>query len=232
MKIEIWSDFACPFCYIGKKRFEVALNQFEHKEDVQVVYKAYQLNPNASEKMNGSAYDVFSKSHHMSVEEVKKRFKLVSENAKTVGLTLNYDIIQMTNTLHAHRLQKWAHGLGYGEIMAETLFKAYFSLGINIADHNALAELSESIGLDKAEAIRVLSSDAYLNEVKQDQIEAKQLGVQGVPFFVINRKYGVSGAQDSTYFLQALKQIWAENQPYHGLKQDTSPYCEDDYCVR
>ena len=232
MNIEIWSDFACPFCYIGKKRFEAALNQFEHKEAVKVTYKAYQLNANAPIVMNGSAYEVFSKSHHMSIEEVKKRFKLISENAKTVGLTFSYDIIQMTNTLDAHRLQKWAYSLCYGEIMAETLFKAYFSLGINIADHQALAELSESIGLDKAEAIRVLSSDAFLYEVKQDQIEAKQLGVQGVPFFVINRKYGVSGAQDSTYFLQALKKIWAENQPYHGLKQDTSPYCEDDYCVR
>ncbi len=231
MLIEIWSDFACPFCYIGKKRFESALQQFKYKDNVEVIYKSYQLNPNAPKTMMGSAYELFSKTHHLPVEQVKQRFKLISESAKTVGLTFDYDHIQMTNTRDAHRLYQYAQTMGKGAIMAEALMQAYFTEGRNLSDKQTLLALSNGLGLDLKTVEHVLDENQFEDIVKQDFQEAKQIGVQGVPFFVINREYGVSGAQDSAYFLQVLNQIYTEeqNQPMHTRQNQV---CEGDYCER
>lgn len=231
MKIEIWSDFACPFCYIGKKRFEAALNQFKHKNQVEVMYKAYQLNPNAPTSMNASAYEVFSKSHAMTIEQAKARFALISEHAKTVGLNFNYDIIQMTNTYQAHRLLKWAIDHGKADLMVERLFGAYFTEGKNLSDINVLTNLSAEVGLNPDVALDMLNQEHYKEVVKQDQAEARAIGVQGVPFFVINRTYGVSGAQDSTYFLKALDQIYQEEQ-IQVMSTQNNAMCDDDHCIR
>lgn len=149
-----------------------------------------------------------------------------------MGLTFNYDIMQMTNTLDAHRLQKWASELGLGDTLAERFMRAYFTEGKNLSDHAVLVDLARSVGLNAKEASNIVSTGAYLDKVLFDQTEAKQLGVQGVPFFVINRTYGVSGAQDTDYFLQALNQIWAENKPTQTSKESSTEYCEGDYCVR
>lgn len=231
MKIEIWSDFACPFCYIGKVRFEEALTQFEHKDQVEVIYKAYQLNPEAPKVMTGTAYESFAKGHGTTVEQAKARFKMFTDNAKTVGLDYRYDIIQMTNTLDAHRLAKWANTFGKEEQLTSRLMKAYFTEGKNIADYETLVSLAEEIGLSKTEAITVLNSQSYQEQVNNEQLEARQIGVQGVPFFVLNRKYGVSGAQQTAYFKQALEQIWAEENPLKTLNnQDESLSCDHDEC--
>ncbi len=231
MKIEIWSDFACPFCYIGKKRFEAALNQFKHKDQVEVIYKAYQLNPNAPKYMSGSAYETFSKSHHMTIEQAKQRFEMISEHAKTVGLNFNYDRIQMTNTLDAHQLLKWANDHGKANLMMERLMAAYFTEGKNISDLNVLLEISADLGLDRKSAFQMLSDGHYKEAVERDQIEAREIGVQGVPFFVINRTYGVSGAQESTYFVKALEQIYHEEQ-IQVMTTQNNAMCDDDHCIR
>ncbi|MCR3905999.1 MAG: DsbA family oxidoreductase [Tenericutes bacterium] len=231
MKIEIWSDFACPFCYIGKKRFEQALSDFKHKDQVEVIYKAYQLNPDAPKEMMKSAYESFAEGHGTTVEQAKQRFEMFTKNAKTVGLTYNYDIIQMTNTLDAHRLAKWANQFELEDILTNRLMKAYFTDGQNIADHQTLAKLSKEVGLDEKEALKILSANQYHDQVMAEQQESRQLGVQGVPFFVLNRKYGISGAQQKEYFMQALNQIWQEENPLKVLNEaDQNASCDHDEC--
>ncbi len=231
MKIEIWSDFACPFCYIGKTRFEEALNKFEHKNEVEVIYKAYQLNPYAPKEMEGSAYEAFAKGHNMTPAQAKERFKMFEQNAKSVGLTYNYDIIQMTNTFDAHRLAKYANTKGLEEKLTTRLMKAYFTDGLNLSDIDTLTKLAKEVGLDEKKSKELLLTDQYKDEVNAQIDEARKVGVQGVPFFVINRKYGVSGAQQTDYFYQALNQIWQEDHPLKTLdEQNEDASCNDEGC--
>lgn len=232
MKIEIWSDFGCPFCYIGKTRFEKALAAFPHKDEVEVTYKAYQLNPVAPQEMTLSPAKAFAKGHNMTEKEAKERFKMFVKSAKSEGLTYNYDIIQMTNTFDAHRLAKWANEQGKEEALTAIFMKAYFTDGLNIADHNVLVDLVTSIGLDGKVAKAVLESDQYKTVVESQITEARQVGVRGVPFFVLNRKYGVSGAQPVEYFSQVLNQLWEETNPIETLESETKGgTCTDDHCT-
>lgn len=226
MKIDIWSDFACPFCYIGKTRFDQALSLFEHKDQVDVNYKAYQLNPNAPKTAIKPPYETFAASHGMTLEDAKQRFKMFAENAKTVGLDYRYDIIQMTNTFDAHRVAKYANNKGLEEKLTTRLMKAYFTDGLNLADADTLIKLAAEVGLDEKEVSDLLDSDNYADDVNNQISEGRTLGVQGVPFFVINRKYGVSGAQQTDYFLQALRQIWTEENPLQSMGE--GEVCHDD----
>ncbi len=231
IKIELWSDFACPFCYIGKTRFENALNKFEHKDQVQVIYKAYQLNPNAPKEMQGDAATAFASSHNMTKEQAKDRFDMFTKNAKTVGLEYNYDIIQMTNTFDAHRIAKYAYTVGKEAEVTARFMKAYFSEGLNLADPVTLLQLALEVGLDEKEVRAVLESDQYANNVKAQITEARLVGVQGVPFFVLDRKYGVSGAQEEEYFLQVLEYMWNEQQEINNLDGDSTTHvCTDETC--
>lgn len=226
MKIEIWSDFACPFCYIGKTRFEQALNQFENKDKVEVEYKAYQLNPYAPKEMTKPAHVAFAEGHGMTPDQAKQRFTMFAQNAKSAGLTYNYDIIQMTNTFDAHRLAKYANEKGLEDALTARLMKAYFTDGLNLSDIDTLVKLAVEVGLDEKESKEVLTSGKYADAVKGQIEEGRQIGVQGVPFFVINRKYGVSGAQQTEYFLQALRQIWAEENPLKTMGEGEA--CHDE----
>ncbi len=228
MKIEVWSDFACPFCYIGKTRFENALNKFPHKDQVEVVYNAYLLNPAAPKTMTLSPAEAFAKGHNMDVETAKQRFVMFQENAKTVGLEYNYDIIQMTNTLDAHRIAKWSRIYNKEEAVTARFMKAYFTDGLNLADHATLVTLCKELGLPEKEALEVLESSKYEKEVRDEINEGRQIGVRGVPFFVLNRKYGISGAQQEDYFYNALETLWKESQPLE-MKAE-GPTCNDDTC--
>jgi predicted DsbA family dithiol-disulfide isomerase len=233
MKVEIWSDFACPFCYIGKKRFENALENFAHKEEVEVVYKAYQLNPNAPKKMVGTAYESFAKGHGTTPEQAKQKFAMFTENAKTVGLQYNYDIIQMTNTFDAHRVAKYADTLGLEDEITARFMKAYFTEGQNLSDFDTLIRISKEVGLDEEKVKNVLNNNEYSKLVKQQMMEGRQVGVRGVPFFVLNRKYGVSGAQQQEYFEQVLEQLWEEekkDQLSSIGSADQGAICDDETC--
>lgn len=231
MKIEIWSDFACPFCYIGKKRFEQALSEFKHKDKVQVIYKAYQLNPDAPKKMVGNAYESFAKGHGTTVEQAKQRFEQFTQNAKVVGLTYRYDKIQMTNTFDAHRVAKWSNQFGKEDELTNRLMKAYFTDGLNIADHQTLSNLAIEVGLNGEQVLSFLSTNQYKDQVLAEIQESRTLGVQGVPFFVLNRKYGISGAQQKEYFTNAFNQIWSEENPLNVLNDsDQDASCEHEEC--
>ena len=156
---------------------------------------------------------------------------MFTENAKTAGLVYNYDQIQMTNTFDAHRIAKWANQFGKEDALTNRLMKAYFTDGLNLANHETLAELVSELGMNKKDALAVLSSTQYKDQVLAEIQESRTIGVQGVPFFVLNRKYGVSGAQQKEYFLNALNQIWAEENPLKTLQDsDHDAACEHEEC--
>lgn len=232
MKIEVWSDFGCPFCYIGKTRFEKALSAFPHKDQVEVVYKAYQLNPVAPLEMTTTPVKAFAKGHNMSEKQAKERFAMFIESAKSEGLNYNYDIIQMTNTYDAHRLAKWANELDKEDELTAIFMKAYFTDGLNLANHDTLVDLVAKVGLDQNKAREILKNKDYKDVVDAQISEGRQVGVRGVPFFVLNRKYGVSGAQPTEYFSQVLEKLWEEEQPIETLEPETQGgTCTDDQCT-
>ncbi len=231
MKIELWSDFGCPFCYIGKTRFENALNKFEHKDVVEVVYKAYQLNPNAPKVMTQGVAESFAKGHRVSVEAAKKKFDMFVNAAKAVGLKYDYVNIKLTNTFDSHRLAKWANQFGLEHALTNRLMKAYFTDGLNLANHETLLSLAKEVGLNSKDAKDILSSNLYKDQVDNEIYEGRQVGVQGVPFFVLNRKYAISGAQQEEYFLSALNQLWTETNPIEAFEgADNGHVCNDEGC--
>jgi predicted DsbA family dithiol-disulfide isomerase len=212
MKIEIWSDIACPFCYIGKKKFETALEQFEGKDEVEVIYRSFELDPNAAVNQTQDAHDMLATKYGMTREKAQEMNRNVEQQAHAVGLPFDADGMKMTNTHNAHRLAHLANKHGKMGEMTERLYQAYFAESLHVGEASTLTKLAAEIGLDEAEVEGVLASDSYSQEVRSDEQEAAQLGIRGVPYFVIDRKYGISGAQPSETFLQALQKAQEENR--------------------
>jgi len=210
MKIEIWSDVMCPFCYIGKRNFETALAQFPDKEHIEVVWKSFQLDPTMPEVANETQEEYLVKRKGMSVEQVKGMLENVTQSAKQVGLDYHLDKSVVVNSQKAHRLIQFAKTKGLGDEVEERLFKAFFTEGKSIADIETLTQLGKEIGLDETELQTAFTDDKYAYLVKQDIQEARQIGVRGVPFFVIDRKYAISGAQPAEAFLQNLEKAFPE----------------------
>ena len=215
MEVEIWSDVMCPFCYIGKRKFEQALGQFAHKDDVNVVWKSFQLNPAMKTEPGKNINQYLAEVKGWSVEQASQMNDRVTAMAREVGLEYHFDRAVVANSWDAHRLVQLAKKNGRGDAAEERLFRAYFTEGRNTADHATLVELGTDIGLDAADVRRVLTSNDYAQEVSQDIYEAQQVGARGVPFFVLNRRYAVSGAQAPETFLGALDTAWAEWQQQH-----------------
>ncbi|GAA4467332.1 DsbA family oxidoreductase [Nibrella saemangeumensis] len=210
MKVEIWSDIVCPFCYIGKRKFEQALQQFGDKEDIDIVWRSFQLMPDIQPKPGQNTYAMLAETKGISQQQAKQMSDHVTTVAAEVGLTYHLDKAVVANTLNAHRLTHLAAKHGLQDKAEERLFTAYFTEAKDINDHEVLAQLGTEIGLDADEVRQMLQSDAYAEEVKHDQYQARQVGVRGVPFFVFNDRYAVSGAQPSDVFLGALQQSWSE----------------------
>lgn len=207
MKVEIWSDVMCPFCYIGKRHFESALEQFEDKKDIQIEWKSFLLDPDVPENVgNKNVYEYLAERKGLSVEQSKQMHERVVEMAKNAGLDYNFDIAVVANSFKAHRLIQLAKTKGLGDEAEELLFKSYFTEGKNIADEETLISLAEQIGLTKADLNEALLNQDFQFLVNKDVEEARAIGVSGVPFFVFDRKYAVSGAQPAESFLGALKQ--------------------------
>lgn len=231
MKVEIWSDYQCPFCYIGKRRFEEALKQFENKAQVEVSFRSFELNPEAERDINMSQNEMLAKKYGMSHADVEANNQNLTQQAKELGLEYHLDKVVLTNSFDAHRLMHFAESKGKENEMNELLFKAYFTEGKHIGDHAILVNLAEEAGLDKSEAEAMLAGTAFTAEVRGDEQEGSQLGITGVPFFVINRKYGISGAQPTEAFLDTLKKIWAEENPLQMVNDPaTSDACTDGSC--
>jgi len=211
MKIEVWSDYLCPFCYIGKRKFENALVQFPHRDSVEVVFRSFELGPDAPRDPGISMDQILTSKYGMSLEQAKAANDNVASQAQTVGLTYHFDTMIPTNSFDAHRLTHYAAAQGKANEMQERLFQAYFTDSLHIGDRETLAQLGAETGLDRNEVSAMLASDQYAQDVRADEQEGSQLGIKGVPFFVINRKYAVSGAQPSEVFLEALQKAWSED---------------------
>lgn len=233
MKFEVWSDFVCPFCYIGKKRLEEALETTGLKDKVEVTYKAYQLDPSVPEDSDESMLENLATKYRVSVDEAKNMLNNIAEQAKTVGLTYKVDGMKVANTFKAHRLAKFAEQEGVAEQMTELLLNSYFVQGEAIDENDVLLSIAEKIGLKKEQVEKVLHSKEFTDAVNADINEARQIGVQGVPFFVINRKYAISGAQPAEVFANALQKVAEEEgiKPHLTILNDeASGVCTDDSC--
>lgn len=207
MKVEIWSDVICPFCYIGKRRFEAALAEFDGKDDLIIEWKSFQLDPSLVYKEDKSYYERFSEMKNVGIEESKAMHQNLVEAATDLGLTYNFDKAKITNTFDAHRLIQLAKKHQLGDEAEEQIFEAYFTEGKLVSDAETLRNLGLSIGLPPVEIEELLNVDSYQTEVTADLQEAQSLGIRGVPFFVFDRKYAVSGAQPKEVFLQALQKL-------------------------
>lgn len=233
MKIEVWSDYVCPFCYIGKRRLEQALESFAGKDAVEVVYKSFELDPNIPRDGNPGVYEMLSQKYGITREQAIANTQQITQMAKALGLEYNFEKTIQTNTFDAHRLSHYATTKGKHLEMTERLLKAHFIDHLHIGQHDTLAELAAEVGLDRQEALEVLESGAYADEVRRDEEEASRLGVRGVPFFVFNRKFAVSGAQPLEVFQQALQKAWQEEQPLQvlGGTEEAQAACTEDGCV-
>ncbi|MCR8634764.1 DsbA family oxidoreductase [Paenibacillus radicis (ex Xue et al. 2023)] len=235
MKIEIWSDIMCPFCYIGKRKFEAALEQFSNKSNVEVVYRSFELDPNSKRDEDHDAHQMLSSKYGMSREQAISMNGDVARQASAVGLTFNFDSMILTNTFDAHRLIHYAAQHGKMHEMTERLLHAYFTESKHVGDHEVLADLAAEIGLDRNEASKALAGQDFAKEVRADEQEAATLGIRGVPYFVINRKYAISGAQSSEVFLGALQKAWDEDQPLIVLNDPgcgtADAACVDGVCT-
>ncbi len=210
MKIEIWSDIICPFCYIGKRRLELALENFKHKEAVDIEWKSYQLDPTMEHQEPGSIDQYLSAKKGMPLEQAKQLNQHVTNMAKEVGLDYHFEKAIPNNTLLAHQLIHFAKHHGKQNEMKERLLQAYFTKGEDIGDIHQLVQIAKELGLDEKEAMESLNSNAFNGEIELDQYHAQQIGVRGVPFFVFNNKYAISGAQPETAFAELIEKVWLE----------------------
>lgn len=209
IKVEIWSDVVCPFCYIGKRRLEAALHQFG-SEKVEIEFKSFQLDPDMNLHAGKDVYDYLAERYGKDREWSVGMHRNVAEQARMVGLDYRFDEAVPAPTFDAHRAAHFAKSKGFGNAYEELLFRAYFTEGKNIADHQVLIALGESLGMKGDEILAALEAGYFEEEVRSDIAEAGQIGVQGVPFFLFNRKYAVSGAQDPAVFLEVLKKASAQ----------------------
>jgi predicted DsbA family dithiol-disulfide isomerase len=208
MKIEIWSDIVCPWCYLGKRRFESALTHFEHRDTIEVVWRSYQLDPNAPQSYPRSIDEMLSETKGISVAQAREMHTRLTAMGAQEGLDYRFDKVRYGNTFDAHRLLHLAAEHGLQAELNERFQRAYFTEGEPIGDPDTLVRLAAEVGLDADEARQAIASEEYAGKVTADLHRAQAVGVTGVPFFVIENKYAISGAQPGDLFLNALEQIW------------------------
>jgi len=212
MQVEIWSDVVCPWCYLGKRNFEQALQQFGHRDEVDVVYRSFELDPSAPPGQTTPTVQLLASKYGMTAAQAEAAQRQMEERAAQAGLTFRMEGLRSGNTRDAHRLLQLARERGRQAELVEQLHRAYFSDQESIFDHASLIRLAADAGLDAAEAEAVLSSDEYEDAVTADERTAHALGANGVPFFVIDRRYGISGAQPAAVMAQALDEAWSESK--------------------
>ena len=227
MKITYWSDYACPYCYIGEARLKKALADLP---DVEIEMRSFQLDPSAGEYATSDTQTRFAKKYHISFEAAGQQIETISQMGRDEGIDFRYATTLFTNTMDAHRLTKLAQSKGDAaltERVIEALFDAYFTKNLELADHTLLQQIGEDCGLDADEVREVLSSDKYQDAVLADEREAANRGIYGVPFFLINGRYTVSGAPSAEGLKAALHKIAAEEA---AAQLSTGMQCGPDGC--
>ncbi|REC45335.1 DsbA family oxidoreductase [Chryseobacterium pennipullorum] len=231
MKIEIWSDIMCPFCYIGKNNFEQALQKLPFKDEVEVEWKSFQLDPSLDPDKTQNTIQYFREKKGVAEAQATQMLSQVTQMGKGAGIDFDFEKALITNTFKAHKLLHFAKKHNRSNEMEEALFIAHFIEGKNVADPEVLVSLAEKLGIDKGEAIKAVTSDELDYEVNQDIQEARNNGVSGVPFFVLNGKYAVSGAQPVEVFENALQQTYKETvSPFKDLSGEGGASCDADGC--
>lgn len=235
MRIDVWSDVVCPWCYIGKRRLEKALDAFPHADQVEVVWHSYQLDPGAPVEAQERSSDMLARKYGGGPEAIQQMQDRVEAAAAEEGLLYKLGETLHINTLDAHRLLHLALEVGGIELQGrfkEALLAAYFLEARNVADHEVLTEVALGAGLPGARVTEVLAGAGYVDEVQADIAQAQAFGSSGVPFFVIDQKYGVSGAQPAELFSEALTKAWQEKHPQiQVLSADDGEACGPDGCA-
>lgn len=208
IKVDIWSDVQCPWCYIGKRKFEAGARAFGG--DVEIEYHSFELAPDTPVDFDGTPTDYLSQRKGMPTAQVEKMLAQVTGIAASVGLAYDYDHVHQTNTVKAHELIHYAKARGRQLEMKERLLEAYFINGEHVGRIEDLADIAAELGFDRDDVVRSLESNEYLAAVKADVAQAETYGIQGVPFFVIDGRYGVSGAQEAETFAKVLAQVAEE----------------------
>lgn len=222
MKVEIWSDFMCPFCYIGKRQLEKGLDAFAQKEQVEIKWRSFQLDPGMQYEPGKTIHQVLAEKKGITTDQAKQLNDRVSNAAKDVGLEFNLDKAMPANTFRANRLSHLAAEFNLQDQMEERLFRAYFTEGKNIGDISTLLELAIEIGLPENDTRKALETNSYSTEVGKDIEQARQIGIRGVPFFLIDNKYAISGARAADLFTKAFSTAWKENEEENTYADTTS----------
>ena len=233
MKVEIWSDVVCPWCYIGKRRFEQALAGFAHRDEVEVVWRAFELDPSAPAERTGGYAENLATKYGVPLAQAQGMLDTMTATAAQDGLDFRFDVARPGSTFDAHRLLHLAGERGVQDAVKERLLRATFTEGEPVGDAETLVRLVAEAGLDADEARAVLASDRYAAEVRGDEQQAAAYGISGVPFFVVDGRYGVSGAQPAEALGQVLAQAWAERSPLQMVAAggSSAPGCDGDSCA-
>ncbi len=213
MDVEIWSDIACPWCYVGKRRFEAALARFEHRDDVRVTWRSFELDPSAPREREGDRAARLAEKYGMTIERAREMEQQMTATAAGDGLEFRFDIARSGATFDGHRIVHLAHEHGLQDAMKERLLRAYFSEGELVGDHETLTRLAVEVGLPEDEVRETLAGERYAEEVRADEDLATQFGISAVPTFVVDRSIGASGAQPPEALLELLRQGWASRPP-------------------
>jgi predicted DsbA family dithiol-disulfide isomerase len=213
MEIEIWSDIACPWCYIGKRRFAAALGRFEHRDDVRVTWRSFELDPAAPAEREGDRAARLAEKYGMSVEQARAMERQMTETAAAEGLDFRFDIARSGATFDAHRVVHLAAEHGLQDAMKERLLRAYFSEGELMSDHDTLVRLATEVGLDQDQVREMLAGERFADEVRADELTAARLGISAVPTFVIDRSIGASGAHPPDALLELLHEGFSRREP-------------------
>jgi predicted DsbA family dithiol-disulfide isomerase len=211
MKIEIWSDVVCPFCYIGKRHLEAALESFAHRDEVEIIWRSFELDPGAERDQSGTVVDRLARKYGTSQAQAEAMLTNVTARAAAVGLAYNLRESVPTNTFDAHRAIHLAASHGLQDEAEEKLMDAYFTKAAHVGDPETLVKLMSEIGIPEGKTRAVLAGDTHGDAVRADEQEAQALGIEGVPFFVFNRKYAISGAQPVELFADVLAKTWDES---------------------
>lgn len=207
MRVEIFSDVVCPFCWIGKRQFEAALEKFEHAGEVEVIYRSFELDPNTPSDIDMDVYDMLSKKYSITREQAIESNVRVAQSGAAVGIEFHVEKARVANSFNSHRLIHFANANGKSHEAFEALHKAYFSDGVRIDDIDELVKVGVELGFEENELREILQSGAFSEDVRADEQRAREIGVTGVPFFLIDDRYAISGAQGTENFLAALNQI-------------------------
>ncbi|MGH9102050.1 MAG: DsbA family oxidoreductase [Acidimicrobiales bacterium] len=231
MQVEIWSDVVCPWCYVGKRRFEAALSRFAHAGEVEVTWRSFELDPSAPPRRTGTNVAHLAEKYGTTIEQAEAGQRQLTDLAAAEGLEYHLDRTAGGNTFDAHRLLHLAAAVGTQDVLKEALLRACLTDGVPVGEPGALVEVAVAAGMERGAVARVLGSDDLGEEVRADEAEALRLGITGVPYFVIDRAYGISGAQPADLLLEALERAWSDSHPLQVLPGADGAACSGDACT-